>query len=196
MTCPNCGARIMEGTEVCVRCGKELNGNGGGPRSNTYVVNGQVMDASRMVLSESDIGKKRRNILGPAFIIVLLAGLIYLVVAYFPVEDIKNIFNNTSDNIAETIARKTLSNVRDYYISLLYENGGESLVGKEFDIHVLDSKYKDSKVESGKFVIVDSTEYGVELKDVIIQGYTCNGNIETLKCEKKVSDVDLSELMK
>ena len=50
MTCPNCGARIMEGTEVCVRCGKELNGNGGGPRSNTYVVNGQVMDASRMVL--------------------------------------------------------------------------------------------------------------------------------------------------
>ena len=134
--------------------------------------------------------------MGPAFIIVLLAGLIYLVVAYFPVEDIMNIFNNTSDNIAETIARKTLSNVRDYYISLLYENGGESLVGKEFDIHVLDSKYKDSKVESGKFVIVDSTEYGVELKDVILQGYTCNGNIETLKCEKKVSDVDLSELMK
>ena len=199
MNCPKCGARIMEGADVCVRCGTRLNGSGNA-KQNTYIVNGQVLDASRTVLDDKDIGRRRKNFLGPIFIISLLVGLGYLIVTYFPIEDFKNIFNSTSDSIAITIARKTLNNARDYYISLLYENGRQSMIGQEFDIHVLDEKYKDSKVESGKFYIYDSSEYGIELRDVMIQGYTCNGTIETLKCETsnsgELSDDDLSALLK
>lgn len=193
MTCPHCGARIMEGADFCVRCGKDINGNGN-KKNNTYIVNGQVLDASRTVLDEEDIGKRRKNFLGPIFIITLLVGLGYLIVTYFPVEDIKRIFNRTSDNVAENIALKALTNAKSYYVSLLYENGGESLKGKEFDINILKN---DSKVQSGKFVIVDETEYGVELKDVVINGYTCNGGTLTLKCVKiENNDEKNDELIK
>jgi len=183
MVCPKCGARIMEGAEICIRCGTKLNGTGN-IKNNTYRVNGQVMDASKTILGSHEIGRRRRNFFGPVFMVVLLIGLGYLILNYFPIDDIKRIFSNTSDSIADSIAIKTLNAAKEYYTATLWENGGQNLFGQEFDIGVLDRYLVGSKPDSGSFVIIDDTEYGIQLKDVLIKGYRCNGTSQSLKCEK------------
>lgn len=184
MNCPNCGARMMDGSDMCVRCGHRI--GGGNVRNNTYRVNGQVLDASHTILDSKEIGRRRINLLGPIFMVALLAGVVYLVITYFPVNDFLNFFNQTSDGIAESIASKTLTAAKEFYTNTLWENGGQNLFGNEYDVAILSEKkyIVGSAPESGKFVIIDDTEYGIELRDVVIKGYICNGTTQSLKCEK------------
>ena len=193
MTCPKCGARMMEGAEMCVRCGTRVN-NQGNARSNTYIVNGQVVDASRTILENHEYGRRRKNIFGQIFMLALLLGFGYLIITYFPVEDIMNAFNKTNDKMVSSIAIKTLTAAKEYYTNALWENGGQNLFGQEFDVHVLDEYIVGSKPESGSFVIVDDTEYGINLKDVVINGYKCNGTTQSLNCEKIIENNAESEL--
>lgn len=185
MNCPKCGARMMEGSEMCVRCGCKV-GGGENTRNNTYRVNGEVLDASRTILSSHDISRRRRNFAGPIFMIVLLGVFVYALINYFPWEDVKKFFTNTSDGIAESIANKTLTAAKEFYTNALWENGGQNLYGNEYDVTILAEKnyIVGSAPESGRFVIINDTEYGIELRDVIIKGYTCSGTVQNLTCTK------------
>ena len=191
MLCPKCGANIPDTSDYCIRCGEKLRVSSDNLEQKvvaTYKTGARSNYNTPSILSDSDIEKRKRNFVGPILTILVLAGVGFAIYKFFPyqkvIDDITNFFDSASEGVARDTAVKVLENARAYYTNELYSTLGQSQEGKVYDISVLNDYTIGTKATSGSFNIIDDTEYGIELQNLVIKQYVCNGTKKTLHCEK------------